>query len=379
MKQTRKFIAGLLSLFMVAAVAAQDATALFNEGKKLKEEKKTREALDKFKQAIALRPTYAEAHYESGWCYNDLGDYISAISSLRKARTGWSNIPKVHFELGYAFQNTDRPDSAIQCYNRCLELKPDYSLAWKQRGYIHYDREEYGQALEKFEKYEANAKAAITDYKYWYRKGFAHNAQKNYSEAKTALNKSLEFKSDYLNTYLELGFAATKLKQGDEAIGYFMKAKDINPKDHVAYNGIGEVYRDIKKDYATSMSWYRKTLEVKKDERKACYGIGYCLNSTGKYAEAISYLKTAIEKEPDYTAAYVELGYSYYRTDNNAMAIENLNKALAINPQNENAHYYAVLVYVKQKNRAQAQKMVDNLKTFSTRYVPELQKKIDNM
>jgi tetratricopeptide (TPR) repeat protein len=379
MKSIIKHIAASVVLFSSLAVAAQDATTLFNEGKKLKDEKKSKEALDKFKQAVALKPGYTEAHYESGWCYNDLKDYIAAIISLRKARSGWPDIPKVHFELGYAFQNTEKYDSAVNCFNRCLQLKPDYSLAWKQLGYINYEKENYTGALENFTKYESYAKIAITDYKYWYRKGFVNNALKNYNDAKTALNKSLEFKKDYISTYLELGFAATKLKQGDEAIGYFQQAKGIDPANHVSYNGIAEVYRDIKKDYAEAMSWYRKTLEVKPNERKACFGIGYCLNSTGKYGDAIPYLKTAIEKEKDYTAAFVELGYSYYRTDNYTLALENLNKALELNPKNENAHYYSVLIYIKQRNRAQAQKMVDNLKTISTRYVPELQKKIDAM
>jgi tetratricopeptide (TPR) repeat protein len=151
----------------------------------------------------------------------------------------------------------------------------------------------------------------------------------------------------------------------------------IDPKNHVCYNGIAEVYRDNKKDYAEAMSWYHKTLDVKTNERKACYGIGYCLNSTGKYAEAIPYLKTAVAEEPTYTAAFVELGYSHYRIDKNTEAIEYLNKALSLNPKNENARYYAVLVYVKQKNKTQAQKMVDELKNMSSKYVAELQKKVD--
>lgn len=379
MKYTCNYFLVLLTTFISFTATAQDATTLYNEGIKLKEAKKTSEALEKFKKAIALKPNYTEAHYESGWCYNDLKDYLSAVISLRKARTGWPQIPKVHFELGYAFQKTDRLDSAINCYNKCLQLKPDYSLVYKQLGIIDYDNERYSEALDNFTKYETYAKTAITDYMYWYRKGFAHNALKNYTEAKAALTKSLEIKNDNLNTFLELGFAASRLKQAEDAIAYFQKAKSIDPKSHVAYNGIGEVYRDIKKDYATAMSWYRQALEVKTDERKACYGIGYCLNATGKYEEAIPYLNKATVQEPTYTAAYVELGYSYYRTAKYNDAIVKLKKALELNPKNENARYYAVLVYEKQKNKTEAQKMVDELRRISSKYVDELQKRVDGM
>lgn len=379
MKANHKLFFAILVLFTSFTAGAQDATALYNEGVKLKEAKKPKEAIEKFKQAIAIKPSYAAAHYESGWCYNDTKDYVSAIISLRKARIGWPEIPKVHFELGYAFQKTGMTDSALLCYNRCLQLKSDYSLVYKQLGYINYENEKYEEAISNFGKYESYAKTDINDYVYWYRKGFMQNALKNYNEAKLSLNKSLALNGDYINTYQELGYAATRLKQGDEAIGYFQKAKMIDPKNHVSYNGIAEVYRDIKKDYAEALNWYRQTLTVKADERKACYGIGYCYNSTGKYAEAIPYLKTAVQQEPTYTAAFVELGFSHYRIEKYTEALGYLKTALNLNPKNENARYYAVLIYVKQNNKSEAQKMVNELKALSSKYVDELQKKIDAM
>jgi hypothetical protein len=44
------------------------------------------------------------------------------------------------------------------------------------------------------------------------------NAMKQYDGARTSLNKSHGFKTDYINTYLELGFACKNLKQDEEAI-----------------------------------------------------------------------------------------------------------------------------------------------------------------
>jgi tetratricopeptide (TPR) repeat protein len=360
-------------------ISAQDAVSLYNEGVQLKKDNKIKEAADKFKLAIAQRPGYTEATYELGWCQNDLKDYRGAIASLRTARQVWTAIPKVYFELGYAFEKTSQVDSALQCYNECLRLKPDYSLAYKQLGTIAYNKDNYKEALNYFTQYEANSKVAITDYLYWYRKGFMLNAQSEYSNAQAALKKSLESKTDYINTYLELGFSSNKLKQGDDAIAWFEKAITIDPKSHVPYNGIGEVYRDTKKDIPQAMTWYQKTLALNSTERKACFGMGYCLNSQGKYAEAAGYLRTAIQQEPTYTAAYVELGYSLYMQSKYTEAIENFNKALSLNPKNENARYYSCQVYIKQQNKTMAQKMLDELKTLNSKHVSALQPKVDAM
>jgi tetratricopeptide (TPR) repeat protein len=152
-----------------------------------------------------------------------------------------------------------------------------------------------------------------------------------------------------------------------------------DPASHIPYNGIGEVYRDNIKDMNESISWYKKALEKKKNERKANFGIGYCLNSLGRYDEAIPYLKSAIDVESTYTAAYVDLGYAYYMTNRNSEAISNLEKAISLSPLNENGRYYLGLVYIAQKDRTKAQKMVNELRQLSSKHAEALQAKVDKM
>lgn len=361
------------------SLQAQDAVTLYNEGVKLKNQKKVVEALDKFKKALAIRPDYTEALYEMGWCQNDLKEYTSAIANLRRARVGWPTIPKVHFELGYAFDKNGNTDSAIASLLKCIQYKSDYSLAWKQLGTIYYNQDKIEDALLCFNTYERSAKDSIKDYLYFYRKGFCYNAAKKFDSAVAPLNRSTQLKSDYLNSWLELGFAYSRLKKSDESIGYYRKAIEVDPKSHIGYNGIGEVYRDYKKDMNEAMNWYRKALEVKPRERKACFGMGYCLNSQQKYNDAIPYLRTAIAEEETYVAAWVELGYSLYRTQAYTEAEEKLKQALVLNAKNENARYYLVLMYVTQKNKAKAQEQVDELKKIGSKYVTELQTKVNTI
>jgi len=383
MKNYLLLSSAILFLSSTQSISAQDvnsgldAASFYNEGVKLKTDRNTKGALDKFKMAIALKQDYTEALYEAGWCQNDLKDYEGAINSLRKARPVWNYVPKLFFELGYAFEKTNQVDSAMQAYNRCIELKPDYAGAYKQLGYLSYTREDYSTALQHFNKYESNAKTEIKDYLFWYRKGYVLNVQNDYANSLAALRKSLDYKTDFSNTYLELGFACKKLKLDDDAISYYKKAMELDPKSYIPYNGIGEVYRDNKKDMNEAMNWYQKSLAIKPEERKAHFGIGYCLNNQGKYNEAIGHLKKAVESEPTYTAAYVELGYSHYMIEKYTEAIDYCNKAIELNPKNENARYYKGLVYVSQKNKVLAQKSVDDLTALSSKLAVTLKSKVD--
>jgi tetratricopeptide (TPR) repeat protein len=376
-----KFHPAIVAVLLFPAVLHSQTTAKqwYDKGAKLKNENKSSEALAAFKEAVKLKSDYKEAIYEMGWCQNDTKDYVGAIASLTKARTLWPGIAKVHFELGYAFDKINSIDSAFNNYNQALQINNTYSLAYKQLGTIYYNRDDYETALNNFSKYETFAKNPITDYLYWYRKGFMQNAMKKFEEGKISLKKSLEFKTDYINTYLELGYSSKNLKQADEAIEWFSQALKLDAKNHIPYNGIAEVHRDVKKDMDLAMAWYQKTLAVKTDERKACFGMGYCLNNKGRYSEAVTYLQKAIQQEPTYTAAFVELGYSNYMLKNNSAALENFSKALSLNPKNENARYYSGLVYITQNDKTMAQKMVDELKALNSKNADALQEKVNKL
>jgi tetratricopeptide (TPR) repeat protein len=369
----------IILLFATLVGKAQTAIELYAKGNRLKTDKKYDEALVAFREATQLDPGHKDAWYQLGWCQNDVKDYTGALISLRKARELTPDKANVYFELGWAFDKLGKVDSASSSFTKCLSINPTHSTAYKQLGMLAYNKNEYTTAINFFERYEQNAKAAITDYLYWYRKGFCHNALKNYEAAKMSLYNSLMYKQDYINTYLEIGFAFSRLKLNDSAIAYFKKAMVIDPKSHIPYNGIGEVYRDNIKNMTEAMNWYRKTLDVKPGERKAHFGMGYCLNTEGKYNDAITHLKKAIESEATYTAAFVELGYSYYKTGNYTLALENLNKAMKLNPSNENSRYYATLLYVDQRNKTMAQKMVDELKSLNSKHVTTLQEKVNKL
>lgn len=377
-----KSILSVIAILLLPVLAgAQTAESLYNEGVQLKKEQKIKEAIVKFKAALQLNPDYTHALYESAWCYNDIKEYDNALTNLNKAAITWTHTPKLFYERAYAYQMKEQYKEALDDYFKVRELNPDYTNINKKIGDIYYFEQKYSNAILYYEKQEQVSTATVlnADYLYWYRRGYTYNALKQYEKAIISLQKSVQLKNDYLSTYLELGFAYNKLKKTDEAITQFQQAVNLNPNDHVAYNGIAEVYRDNIKDCDKAIEWYNKTLKVKANERKANYGIGYCLNNKGNYTEAKFFLKAAIATEPTYTAAYSDLGYSEYMTGNNNEAIIQLNKALELNPQSANALYYKALVLIAQKDKQAATGVYEKLHTVHQAYAEKIKERLDKM
>lgn len=379
MKYRFLFIYLITIAFNFNNLSAQNAQNLYDEGIKLRSEKKITEAQQKFKEAIALKNNFYDAIFELGWCQNELEDYQGSIKTLYKLKNAWNNIPGLYFEMGYAFEHLSKIDSAIICYKRCLKIDPFYVAAYKQLGYIASDQQDYEYAIKQFEEYEVKFQKEITDYLYWYNKGFVQNELADYANALISLKKSLNYKQDYINTYSELGFASLKVKLDEEAINYYKKVIEMDSKKYSAYSGIAQVYRDNKMDMKEAMVWYKKALDINPYDKNSMYGMGYCLNSTDQYNDAVSYFISLLAKYPDYAPGWEELGYSCYKTEKYSEAIDNFNKAIRLDPKNQNARYYAALVYIKQKNKSMAQVMLDELKILSSGYVTDVQEMIKDL
>lgn len=356
---------------------AKSATDLYDEGIRLEGQKEYSRALESFKKAIAARSTYKEALFEAGWCSNELGQYNDAISYLTKARDMGFKEPKVYFELGYASQKLGKNTDARTNYDRCIELKKDYKLAYKYRGNLSFTQGSYEAALEDYavyESYESN----ITSDDFYYKKGYCLNESGKYNDAIEALNRSAELKSDEPSTYDELGYAYYKIENPDGAIKNYNKSVDLKPSSNVPYLGLGDVYKEIKKNTDEALKNYLKAVSLKPESKKGQYCVGWCYNDKGQYNDAIPYLQKAISLDGQYFNALTELGYSYYALQKYYDALAQFKKVMNIK-KTILAYYYSGLCYVELKTKSEALKMYDELRALSNSYADKLKQRIDNM
>src|SRR5437762_3726391 len=121
----------LFLVFTSFAQSERSAADLYKEGLALSKDGNCKDAIERYKAAIAKKPDYADALYETGWCYSELKEYDNAITYLEKAKRYAPDVSKIFFELAYANDNDDKKDDAITNYKKVLELDPGYTDAAK--------------------------------------------------------------------------------------------------------------------------------------------------------------------------------------------------------------------------------------------------------
>ncbi len=84
---------------------------------------RTDEAVKFLNEAIALRSDYADAHYQLGKIYNELGETEKAIAQLETAANSDRKKDYIHYQLSIAYRKAARKEDADRALKLYQELK----------------------------------------------------------------------------------------------------------------------------------------------------------------------------------------------------------------------------------------------------------------
>lgn len=188
-------------------------------------------------------------------------------------------IPKVGAETADEWDakcknilESDEFNKAIDCYNKEIELYPNYSDGYNNRGVTYYRLQQYNLAIEDYNKaIELNQTSST----YYHNRGGAYSELQQYASAIEDYNKAIELDPKYEAVWNAKGLALIYLGEYEEALKALDKALEINPDDAFAWNNKGAAV----------------------------------LNQ-GKYEEALRYFKRALELTPNYETAKENIIYT---------------------------------------------------------------------
>ena len=213
--------------FLTASAQADKTDELFQEARKLRREGKCDAAIPVFKQMIERKPTMAAAHYELGWCYNELEQYDSALVALTNARKLDPTNFRIIYEAGFAKYKLGKVNEALADFNQVIKQNASYDKAYIARGDLYKDaQKKTALALADFLK---ALSLDSTESKIHYRIGWCYNDLGQFNEAVPYLQKAIGFEEQNYLSYSELGFSLFSLNRMDDALARLNKANELKP------------------------------------------------------------------------------------------------------------------------------------------------------
>lgn len=170
-----------------------------------------------------------------------------------------------------------------------------------EEGKTAFNAKNYDDAITKFkaaiDKIPTPPPAGVADV-IWANLARTYDATKNYEESAVAYKKAIEYKPAESNYYLNLSLAQIALGKLDESQVSIQKAAELNPGNAgMAYYNMGATL--INRNQPTeAVTFFKKSIELDPKYANAYYQLGLTLIGTGAMGDAQSYLKKYIELVP---------------------------------------------------------------------------------
>jgi len=259
----------------------------------------TDEAIRQFREAIRIRPGYAEAQSDLGAALDKAGQTDEAISHIQEAIRLRPLDAFPHFNFGAALDKKGQTDEAICQYQEAIRLKPDDAQAY---GNLGADLGKQGQ----------------TD------------------EAMRDLQEAIRLKPDDAEPHINLGAVLDKKGQADEAVRQYQEAIRLKPDAAEARNNLGYLWASRGENLDQARAMIEKAVQLEPKNAAFLDSLGCVLLKLNRGREALDYQLKAIDNSsaPD-ASLYDHLGDIYAALKQPGQAVESWHKSLALAPDSQ--------------------------------------------
>ncbi len=205
---------------------------------------------------------------------------VLSVLLVLSSKTGWTAEDALYyFSQGEKYRLSEEYGLAIPMYQKAIELKQDYELAYNNLGSAYYGKRMYDEAISAFKKaLEINPDSKLTHNNL----GCAYFYKKMYDSAIEEFKKELQNNPDYIDAINGIGYAYQQKGMYEEAINWYKQALILDPESTVA--------RD-------KLEFTQKLLGEKgtRENYRTWNNLAIDMLNQNKWEEAIEYLNKAYE------------------------------------------------------------------------------------
>jgi tetratricopeptide (TPR) repeat protein len=188
-----------------------------------------------------------------------------------------------------------KPQEALKCFDKAIELEPNNPIYWCIKGIALYLLERYEEAIECYDKaIELNP----NNPDYWDNKANALKELERHEEAIECYDKAIELNPNNPGYWSGKGIALMELKRYEEAIECYDRAIELNPNNPWYWIIKGIALMELKR-YEEAIECYDRAIKLNPNNPIYWNIKGNALSSLKRYEEAIECYDRAIKLNPN--------------------------------------------------------------------------------
>jgi tetratricopeptide (TPR) repeat protein len=190
----KKYVPAWRELTRALELDPTDAHIYYDLGIFYYEKKKYSAAIDSYQKALELEPDFATARNNLGVVYMELREWDKAIETLSAITEDYLYVTPhfPHFLMGQAYYYKRDFPQALEHFEECLELQPDFFFAAHWLGKTHLEMGNPGKAVNALENAVELTPAAV----FLLDLGRAYAQSGNFKKADESFGKSASLATD---------------------------------------------------------------------------------------------------------------------------------------------------------------------------------------
>ena len=264
------------------------------------------------------------------------GQYDDALAALHQLESSPRTLHGLSHEFGVAYYKKGDYVSAITYLRKAREENPDDGEAIQLLGLSFYLAGKPAEAIAPLEKVQTWFPSANVDASYIL--GICYLQIKDYPHARGAFAKMFAVSADSAPSYLFTARMLLRQDFGPIAEEYAQKAVSLDPKLPLAHFLLGELdlYHSKVPEAADE---FQKELQLNPGYAPAYYKLADAYSRIQKFDEAEKLLQRSIWLDSTSTGPYILLGKVLEKKGETELAVRTLQRALAMDANNPVPHH----------------------------------------
>lgn len=224
----------------------------------------------------------------------------------------------------------------------------------------------YGYLQDRFDVRPFGERKKLTLASDYYQDGLRQFGTGNYQQAIAYFDKAIQLQPRYAEAYNDRGLAYSKLGQHQEAIQDFNQVIQIKPNDPKAYNNRGQEYGNTGQQNR-AFDDYSKAIAIDPKYADAYANRGEVYSARGEDEKAVQDYDQAVKNNPKHTKAYYGRAQSNNKLNRFEQAIVDFNKVIQIKPDYAPAYSNRGWAYYKKGDSDKAIQDYDQAITLGSK------------
>ena len=293
------------------------------------------EAEQLYRQILAAQPDHSDSLHLLSVISYQRGDYAQALGQINLALDINPENSLAWNQRGLALQRLKRFEEALASYDRALAVWPDHAEALCNRGAALHELMRFEEALASCDRALALRPHYAEAFCY---RGAALRRLKRLEEALASCDCALAIQPDYALALVNRGDALAELKRFDEALVSYDRALAIQPDHAETLCNRGAALCELKRPEEALVSLDR-ALALGLESAELHYNRGNALLALKQFDEALLSFERAIARRPDYIWAHCNRAIALHELARFEEALASHERTVALAPDNAITHH----------------------------------------